>query len=160
LAASMLEGALAREAGYTPSDTTQLESALAIIDRDLANPDLSPARLETDLALSRSGLYRLFEPLGGVRAAIVQRRLDRAIKALLAGSTEKPPLRAIARGHGFQGEEQFTRAFRSRFQITPAQFYDMVRRRDHAGLAAQAEHAGFANLQAWIESLPAERAPS
>jgi hypothetical protein len=29
----------------------------------------------------------------------------------------------------------------------------MVRRKDQAGLAAQAERAGFANLHAWIEHI-------
>jgi AraC-like DNA-binding protein len=55
--------------------------------------------------------------------------------------------------HGFQTEEQFSRAFRARFGVTPYQFYDMVRRKDQAGLAAQAERAGFANLRAWIEHI-------
>jgi len=35
----------------------------------------------------------------------------------------------------------------------PYQFYDMVRRKDHAGLAARAERTGFPNLHAWIEDL-------
>ncbi len=151
MAAGMLEGALARESGRTSSAHAMLEKALDFIDRHLADPDLSPALLEASLPLSRSSLYRLFEPLGGVRSAILQRRLDRSMKALLAGHAAKPPLRAIARAHGFQTEEQFSRAFRSRFGITPYQFHDMVQRKDHAGLAAQAERAGFANLHAWIK---------
>ena len=77
------------------------------------------------------------------------------MKALLTGGGAKPPLRAVACDHGFQTEVQFSRAFRRRFGITPNQFYDMVRRQDHAGLAAQAERAGFANLQAWIEHITA-----
>jgi AraC-like DNA-binding protein len=130
-----------------------LDKALGFIDRNLASHDLSPALVEANLPLSRSSLYRLFEPLGGVRSAILHRRLDRSMKALLTGSAPKPPLRAIARNHGFQTEEQFSRAFRARFGITPYQFCDMVRRRDHAGLAAQAERAGFSNLHAWIEHI-------
>jgi AraC-like DNA-binding protein len=153
MAAGMLESVLACEAGQSPSDAL-LDRALTFIDRDLASPDLSPARLEASLPLSRSALYRLFEPLGGVGAAILQRRLDRAMKTLLAGSIKKAPLRAIARDHGFEDEKQFGRAFRIRFGITPSQFYDMVQRKDQAGLAAQAKRAGFANMQAWIESLP------
>jgi AraC-like DNA-binding protein len=155
LAEAMFEGAQARAAGQAPSaDKSALAKALSLIDRELANPDLSPARLESALALSRSALYRLFEPFGGVSAAILQRRLDRTVKLLLDTDAERPSLRAIARDHGFQSEEQLGRSFRTRFGVTPSQFYDMVRRRDHAGLAAQAERAGFANLQAWIEALP------
>jgi AraC-like DNA-binding protein len=150
LVAGMLEGVLARDAGVQSSLDAMRDKALAFIDRNLSDPELSPTRLEAGLALSRSGLYRLFEPLGGVRNAILQRRLDRAMRALLNGGGEKPALRTVARDHGFAGEEQFARAFRARFGVTPYQFYDMVRRQDEPGLAAQAERAGFANLQAWL----------
>lgn len=161
MAAGMLEGAVARDSGAAASGDAMRDKALAFIDRNLANSDLSPTLVEANLPLSRSNLYRLFEPLGGVRNTILQRRLDRAMKALLTGGGAKPPLRAVARDHGFQTEVPFSRAFRTRFGITPNQFYDMVRRQDHAGLAAQAERAGFANLQAWIEHITApDRAQS
>ena len=109
MAAGMLEAELAREAGLGSSGDAQLDKALAFIDRNLARADLTPALLEASLPFSRSGLYRLFEPLGGVRNAILQRRLERAMKTLLTGSAAKPPLRAIARDHGFATEEQFNR---------------------------------------------------
>lgn len=155
LTAGMLEGALAGEAAS--SGDAMLNRALAFIDRNVPNPELAPALLEANLPLSRSSLYRLFEPLGGVRNAILQRRLDRAMRVLLNGGGAKPALRAIARDHGFANEEQFSRAFRTRFGVTPYQFYDMVRRQDEAGVAAQAERAGFANLQAWIEHVQGPR---
>jgi hypothetical protein len=44
--------------------------------------------------------------------------------------------------------------------ITPNQFYELVRRQGHAGLAAQAQGAGFAHHNFWIEyvaSLDAKR---
>ncbi len=151
MAAGMLERTPAHESdpGYA-----FLARALALIDREIARPDLSPSLIQASLPLSRSALYRLFEPLGGVSATILQRRLDRAMKMLLTGTAVKPPVRAIARSVGFQSEDQFGRAFRRRFGITPHQFYDLVRRTDQAGLAAQAKRAGFANLQAWLDALP------
>ena len=153
MTAGLLESALARESERSSNVDAMLDKALAFIDRNLASRDLSPALVEANLPLSRSSLYRLFEPLGGVRSAILNRRLDRSMKALLTGSASKPPLRTIARNHGFQTEEQFSRAFRARFDVTPYQFYDMVRRKDYDGLAAQAERAGFSNLHAWIEHI-------
>ena len=135
MAAGMLEGVLAHD---DDAGAALLAKALALIDRELGNPDLSPALVEAGLPLSRSGLYRLFEPLGGVRAAILQRRLERTMKALLNGKSAKPALRTIVRNHGFQSEEQLTRSFRARFGLTPHQFHAMVRRKDYAGLAAQA----------------------
>ena len=105
MAAGMLEGALAR-VGTHLSAHVMLEKALRFIDHHLASSDLSPALLEASLPLSRSSLYRLFEPLGGVGNAILQRRLDRSMKVLLTGSAAKPPLRAIARDRDeYQSEE-------------------------------------------------------
>jgi len=154
MAAGMLECVLERD---EDAGAALLAKALALIDRELGNPDLSPALVEAGLPLSRSGLYRLFEPLGGVRAAILQRRLERTMKSLLNGKAAKPSLRKIMRNHGFQSEEQLTRSFRTRFGLTPHQFHAMVRRKDDAGLAELAQRAGFTNLQAWIESFPSAR---
>jgi len=86
-----------------------------------------------------------------VRSAILQRRLERALRALLTGTAARPPLRTIAHDHGFLSEEQYSRSFRARFGITPYQFYDMVRRQDTAALAAQAERFGFEGLLKWIK---------
>ena len=160
MTAGLLDGARTREAGLPIPDNAQFERALAVIDRELANLDLAPADLEAELAISRSGLYRLFEPFGGVRAAILQRRLERAAKTLLSGTAAKPPLRAIARDHGFRNEKQFGRAFRIRYGITPSAFYNLIQSKDDAALAALAKHAGFASLQSWIEQFPGSVAES
>jgi AraC-like DNA-binding protein len=151
MAAGIQESMLPQISGSGASGEAQLDILLAFIDRNLANPELSPAFLEAKLPFSRSSLYRLCEPLGGVASAILQRRLDRSMKSLLTGTAAKPLLRSIARDHGYINKEQFSRAFRARFGITPYQFYEMVRRRDHAGLSAQAQRAGFVHHNAWIE---------
>ncbi len=151
MAAGMLEGDLARSSSRSSAGDPLLDKALAFIDRNLARSDLVPALLEKSLPLSRSGLYRLFEPLGGVRNAILHRRLERAVRVLLTSTAAKPPLRAIAHDHGFPSEEQFSRAFRARFGTTPYQFHDMVRRKDTEALAAQAERFGFPGLLKWIK---------
>jgi AraC-like DNA-binding protein len=151
LTAGMLEGDLARRAADVSSSDPLLDRALAFIDANLAMSDLAPALLEKNLALSRSGLYRLFEPLGGVRNAILHRRLERAVRVLLTSTAAKPPLRSIASDHGFSSEEQYSRAFRARFGTTPYQFFDMVRRKDTEAIAAQAERFGFSSLSKWIK---------
>jgi AraC-like DNA-binding protein len=153
MTAGMLEGDLARRAEGNSSGDPMLDRAIAVIDRNLARSDLAPALLQKSLPLSRSALYRLFEPLGGVRNAILERRLERALRVLLSGTAVRPPLRKIARDHGFSSEEQYGRAFRKRFGTTPPQFYDMVRRKDTVALAAQAERFGFTLLEIWIKQM-------
>jgi AraC-like DNA-binding protein len=158
MATGMLEVELARRAAGESFGHPLLDKALAFIDRNLGRSDLAPALLEKSLPLSRSSLYRLFEPLGGVSNAILERRLERAVRVLLSSTAAKPPLRAIARDHGFSSEEHYSRAFRARFGITPYQFHDMARRKDTEALAAQAERFGFPILLKWIkEKFEAER---
>ena len=49
-----------------PIDTIVMERARTFIARKLADPDLTPETLCAELGVSRSRLYRLFEPLGGI----------------------------------------------------------------------------------------------
>lgn len=136
--------------GYGAGDA-QIDKAMAYIDRNIENPNLTPAHLEEHLRLSRSSLYRLFEPLGGVGAFILRRRLDRGMKALLTGIASKPSLRKIADSYGCRSEAHFSRAFRSRFGIAPRAFLEMVRRKDDDALKAQAQRVGFTTLQGWLK---------
>lgn len=67
------------------------------------------------IGVSRSGLYRAFEPMGGVLAYVRQRRLDRVYATLrspnrVAGSTD-----CLARDHGFESGKQLVTAFSRRF---------------------------------------------
>jgi AraC-like DNA-binding protein len=160
VAAGALQASTAAEdARLATASEGMLQRAMAAIDRNVADPALSPALLEESLGLSRSSLYRLLEPHGGVRAVILRRRLDRAMKALLTGVLAKPPLREIARETGFSSEAHLARAFRTRFKLTPGQFYDLVRAKDYAALTRQAELAGFGNLQTWLDRLSGPATP-
>lgn len=148
--AAALRPVIARDNAHL-SGNPMVDKALAYIDAHIADVDLAPARLEEQLAMSRSALYRMFEPLGGVRAMILRRRLELCMKEILAGiaATELP--RSLGQEHGFRSETHFNRAFRARFGVSPRAFHDMVRRKDHAALLAQAQHAGLTSFQAWID---------
>jgi AraC-like DNA-binding protein len=151
MAGGALQTTLTRAGEASFSDDALMDRALAFIDQNVMDPDLTPSRFEAHLALSRSSLYRLFEPHGGVGAVVLRRRLDRSMKAMLTTVTTKPSLPKLVANYGFRSETHFSRAFRARFGVTPRAFHDMVRRKDHAELAAQAQRAGFASLQAWLD---------
>jgi AraC-like DNA-binding protein len=128
---------------------TSLNAALTFIDGRLDSDALSSADVAAHLALSRSALYRLFQSFGGVDNAIRQRRLDRAMSAILAGNgDERRKTRA-----GFNNEEQFARAFEKRFGARPARYTAMVKSKDADWLAAQSRRMGYETLEAWIEDL-------
>jgi AraC-like DNA-binding protein len=152
LGGRMLENHLATAAAQREADPP-IKAALTFIDGNLDDAALSSAMLAAHLGLSRSALYRVFEPLGGVDNAIRRRRLDRAMRAILTDNGS-PARKARA---GFNSEEQFARAFQARFGERPARYRAVVAANDSEWLKDQALRMGFPSLEAWIEDL--ERGP-
>ena len=91
------------------------------IDKNLSNPHLKPDLITGSLGLSRSRLYRLTEPLGGVQTFIRNRRLRRAFQLLVLKGTEINSLAKLAYGLGFQSEDTFRRAFKTAFGMSPSE---------------------------------------
>lgn len=90
------------------------------IDTHLSDPDLSLASLERDCYVSRSALYRLFEPDGGVMRYIKRRRLHR-IRSILVANEDVRPLAGISEDYGFQSGAHFSREFRKEFGCSPGE---------------------------------------
>lgn len=112
-----------------------LERARQIVRQNLAVRQFGPAQLGRLLGVSRSKLYRLFEPGGGVAAFIQRERLNHAM-ALLTDPTENRSVNTIAAEVGFADHSTFSRAFRRAFGISPSEARDrsatgrLVDRRD------------------------------
>ncbi|SMH28675.1 helix-turn-helix domain-containing protein [Azospirillum agricola] len=87
------------------------------IDSHLGDPQLDAARIAEAFRMSRPTLYRLFEPMGGVAAYILQRRLARSLADLMAHRPQR--IADIARRWGFSSETAFSRAFRAAFGMAP-----------------------------------------
>lgn len=95
-----------------PAPVDIVRRAARLIDRAPAEV-FTPQKLQTTLNLSRSSLYRAFEPLGGVAGFIRQRRLARIHALICAG--ESHSVAEFAASFGFPSATQLTRAFRSHF---------------------------------------------
>jgi AraC-like DNA-binding protein len=89
------------------------------IDQHLSDPDLSADRLCANFKISRSTLYRTFEPLGGVASYIKECRLNR-IHALLSAPKPRRYMARVAEDHGFKSPTHFSRAFRAQFGYSPS----------------------------------------
>ncbi len=76
----------------------------------LSDPDFGPDELVAVLGVSRSNLFRLFEPHGGVQRWMLAERLRASLQSILR-STPDHKIAAIARNHGFRSEAHFSRAF-------------------------------------------------
>lgn len=130
-----------------------LERIQQYIARNLGAP-LPPELLCRTFGISRSLLYRLFEPLGGVAHYVQQRRLARAFHTLANPANRRLRVGEIATRCGFISEAHFSRAFRAAFGLAPSD----VRA---AALGAQAPRAGAegasgrstAEYADWLRSL-------
>jgi AraC-like DNA-binding protein len=69
--------------------------------------------------VSRSTVYRLFEPLGGVSTFISGARLERCYGELRAADPQRVKIADIAAAWGFTEASSFSRRFRSRFGVAP-----------------------------------------
>ncbi len=99
-------------------DGALLRRARRHIEDHLADTELAAAHLCKLLRVSRSTLYRLFEPLGGVSQYIKERRLAR-VHQILAQSCDRQPIARLAEDHGFKSAAHFSKAFRAQFGYSP-----------------------------------------
>ncbi len=106
-------------------DGVLLQRAKKLIDAHLHEPDWGAQELAAELRLSRSTLYRVFEPYGGVAECIRERRLARA-HILLADRNERRTVGDIALACGFQNDTSFSCAFRQAFGYAPREARDAV----------------------------------
>ncbi len=113
------------EAGY-------LRRAKRLIEARLLDPALSAPLLCAQLGVSRSALYRLFEPLGGVVHYIQSRRLDH-LRAQLTRPGEHRRLADLARLYGFSDGAHLSRAFRARFGHSPSESREQQRQAADSG---------------------------
>lgn len=131
-----------------------LERIQQYIAQHLAAP-LGPDVLCRAFGISRSLLYRLFEPLGGVAHYVQQRRLMRAFHALANPTNRRLRVAEIATRTGFTSEAHFSRAFRVAFGLTPSEVRAMaspaaVRGAETLGSAAAHASAEYAD---WMRGL-------
>jgi len=104
--------------GRAPDGTPILLALRRFIEAELASPDLNAESLGQSFGISRSALYRLFVPLGGVSGYIRQRRLARAYQDL-AGDGRGARVSEVAYRWGFESPAHFAQAFRAAFGHAP-----------------------------------------
>jgi AraC-like DNA-binding protein len=89
------------------------------IETHLDQPRLDAAALAEAFHLSRSQLYRLFEPMGGVHRYIRGRRLHRALELFSRPDSAPRRIGDVAYSLGFANEAHFSRLFHDRFGLSP-----------------------------------------
>jgi AraC-like DNA-binding protein len=117
LAACVEPSPAACERARPAIDAVAYRRAEALIEANLHKVDWNAEQLRLALGVSRSTLYRLFEPAGGVAAHIRSHRLARA-HAMLTSSHGSTRVYQVAEMCGFASETHFSRAFRQVFGYT------------------------------------------
>lgn len=120
LAASCLEP-LSRQQVETSAgrSTVSLVAVKAFIEQRLMDPELGLQTILDEFGITRSTLYRLFEPLGGVSAYITQRKLHCAFRQLADTLQPRRRISELAFELGFSHPSAFTRAFKDQFELSP-----------------------------------------
>jgi AraC-like DNA-binding protein len=153
--ATLISGAILAHAEVATDDMRPVEKMLLasgrqFVEQRLDDVELSPESVRRHLGISRSLLYKVFEPLGGVSAFIQGRRLDQAFDAILQDRAEQHTLGEIAYRHGFRSDAHFSRAFRSRFGVTPGRLRRLGETARHEGLSALER---LDDVWAWLRGL-------
>ncbi len=133
LRATLAPSADNRAAVRPQTEAMVRERIRSLIRSRLASVALTPERLGREVGYSRSSLYRLFEPLGGVAAVIQMERLSEA-RRRLEDPSERRSIQRIAESVGFCDASVFTRAFRRRYGVAPGELREVAR----AGLSSVA----------------------
>jgi AraC-like DNA-binding protein len=145
--------ALAR--ARAPLEMARIAEIRRYVDRHLCSPDLSPQSICQALRLSRSTLYSVCEPLGGVAAFIQKRRLER-IHAILVDPRDRRRISEIAHQYGFVSDAHFSRAFRRAFGSSPREAREAgVSRQSRIGGAERGVDFGvdLDAYESWVRQL-------
>jgi len=133
-----IDGLLGYRVGAKPDTTLRaMEQYLLVRLRQ----GVGVEELCREFHVSRSHVYRLFEPHGGVHAYVKRQRLEHCYADLLGADPEHTRINDVAFSWGFHDTSLFSRQFRAQFGRSPS---DVLRQ-------------GFASLVR--DSGPAEHAP-
>lgn len=120
VAACLLSDVAPRLVSAQDAATAQRERIRRVIRDHIASPTLGPAKICRLAGISRSQLYRLFEPHGGVARYIQAQRL-RMAHAALSEAGQGVLIAEVAERLGFFDASAFSRAFRREFGMTPSE---------------------------------------
>lgn len=116
------------------------------INLHLLDPDLTPESLAHRFGISRSTVYRLFESEDGVTRYVQRRRLERSRIDLSTPSNRHRTIPEIGAASGYVHAQDFIRAFRREFGISPGELCEQARTIGRARLLSKAP-----GLPTWAE---------
>lgn len=129
-----------------------MERARRYVQTNLDAAHLAPDSMCRALGVSRSRLYQLFEPSGGVLHYIQSRRLLAAHLAL-SDPADSRRIVDIAEAFGFSSAANFSRAFSKEFGYSPREGRSTVVLPRPAHSVSLAEHVKASSFEGWLKAL-------
>ncbi|RWC50594.1 MAG: helix-turn-helix domain-containing protein [Mesorhizobium sp.] len=129
-----------------------MERARRYVQNNLDAAHLTPDSMCRALGVSRSRLYQLFEPSGGVLHYIQSRRLLAAHIAL-SDPADRRRIVEIAEAFGFSSAANFSRAFSKEFGYSPREGRSTVVLPRPAHSVSLAEHEKASSFEGWLKAL-------
>lgn len=129
-----------------------MERARRYVQTNLDAAHLTPDSMCRALGVSRSRLYQLFEPSGGVLHYIQSRRLLAAHVAL-SDPADSRRIVDIAEAFGFSSAANFSRAFSKEFGYSPREGRSTVVLPRPAHSVSLAEHEKASSFEGWLKAL-------
>lgn len=159
IVASSVAGAFASETDRVgtpvgPDGPATLEAIHDYILRHLDSPRLTPAHLCRRFGCSRSQLYRLFMPMGGIASLIRQARLERCRDELMnARAGER--IVDVAMRWAFGSHSHFCRLFRQAFGMSPGEAVELGRAADPTACSSRGASDHQPAFHRWLRELRA-----
>lgn len=129
-----------------------MERARRYVQNNLDAAHLTPDSMCRALAVSRSRLYQLFEPSGGVLHYIQSRRLLAAHVAL-SDAADRRRIVEIAEAFGFSSAANFSRAFSKEFGYSPREGRSTMVLPRPAHSVSLAGHEKAPSFEGWLKAL-------
>lgn len=123
------------DAGAPSLNPLLRERVRRVIRDNIGSARLTPERIARAAGVSRSALYRIMEPEGGVARHVQRVRLAMVHAALSDPDCSACSIATLAEQHGFHDPSAFARAFRRAFGCTPSDVRANPRRDGMAPMA-------------------------
>ena len=149
--------AIQGSADTLPASSEALPTAILFeikrwIRSNISHPDLSPNSLCSTFSLSRTQLYRITEPLGGISNYIRNQRLKRSFTDLQNPKLNHHSISEIGYKWGFSNQGSYTRSFKKYFGLVPRDVREMVNLNQFAQTNKPVENLDR-NYEDWIRSI-------
>lgn len=143
--------ALETDEEFRPRDSSEaMDRVKLLVEAHLSERELAPDWIARRANLSRTRLYDLFKPVGGISRYVQQARAERLRQLLAMSEATTRSIGALCHQVGFANESHANRTFSDVFGMSPGQYRKQMGERFAHGVVETTS-----DFDGWIRSLRA-----